>query len=96
MMTPVDAGFLVDHVASCGTGRDEVRSHDLLQRRHELFNRQLYRDFSVSVFMGEGAGEVNQDVDLAGLLHDAVEILVDGGIIEGVNDRRLRSCRRGP
>src|SRR5262249_28951148 len=79
------AGFLVDHVARCGTGRDEVRSYDRRQSGHELVDGQLHGDLSVPVLTGEWAGQVNKDVDIASLLRDIIEISVHGRVIKGVD-----------
>src|SRR5262250_131032 len=54
------------------------------------FNRQIHGILPISVLSRERTGSIDDDFDLASLLHDAVDILIDGGIIEGVNHGCVR------
>src|SRR6516225_4322563 len=81
-----DAGTLRDHAprrAACG---DELRSQNGLGD-HELRDGQVDRGLAVAVFGDAGSGRVELDVDPSGLLDDPVEVLVNGAVVEGVDDR---------
>jgi hypothetical protein len=77
-------------MARRGTGGDKARPYHCCERQHEVFHWQIHSVLAVSELLGERAGGIEDDVDLAPLLHNAVEVLIDGRVIEGVNYSRLR------
>jgi hypothetical protein len=83
-------GVLLHHVARGRPGGNKARLDHRRQWHHELLDRQLYRILSVPVLFGQWASGVEKDVDLARLVHDAVDVLVNGVVVERVN----RSCVR--
>jgi hypothetical protein len=81
---------LAHHVPRSRPRGDEQRPHDRRQRHHEFRGRQIHDVFPVAVLSREWPDGVEHDVDAPGPLRDAVQIFVDGGVIEGVNDCGVR------
>jgi len=67
-------------------GGDELRGQDGLGGQ-ELGDGQVDRGLAVAVFGDAGPGRVEFDVDSSGLLDDLVEVVVNGAVVEGVDDR---------
>jgi hypothetical protein len=67
--------------------RNELRLHNRLQRQHELFDLQVHRVLSVSVFIRQGPGGIEYDIDARGLPSDTVDARLNDFLIQGVNDR---------
>src|SRR5215470_13208253 len=84
-----DARMLLDHVTRCGTSCDKARPDHCVERHHELVDRQVHSELSVSILFGERAGCIENNVDLTRLLQDAIDILVDSHVIESVNGSRV-------
>ena len=81
-----DAGTLRDHSSRRTAGGDELRGQDGLGN-HEFRDGQVGRGLAVAVFDDAGSGGVELDVDSSGLLDDPVEVLVNGAVVEGADDR---------
>src|SRR5215467_6158031 len=81
-----DAGTLRDHAPRRTAGGDELRGQHGL-RGQELRDGQVDRGLAVAVFGDAGPGRVEFDVDSSGLLDDPVEVVVNGAVVEGVDDR---------
>ena len=90
-----DARALFNHVPRRCHRRDEIRLHDRRQRHHEFFNSQIRCVFSGSVFFHQRPGGIEHGVNVSSLRHDAIDIIINGSVIESVNHCRARAtaCR---
>ena len=67
--------------------------------QHESFQRQIHRVSSVAVLLRERSNGIERDVDPRGLADDAVDVLIDGCVIQRIDHRRVRTpavCRDLP
>src|SRR6516164_8622874 len=87
--------MLFHHVACGRTRRDELRLHHCCQWHHKFFDGQIHSVFPVSILFHKRSNGIEYDVDAPGLLHDALDVCVDGSVIEGVYHRRVRTAAGG-
>lgn len=54
---------------------------------------------AIAVLTHNGANRIESDVDAAGFFDDAIDVFLDGGIVERINHRHVRTaavCRDLP
>src|SRR5260370_7009011 len=77
------------------TRGDELRLHYGGHRCHELFDWQIDCQLSVPVLFYERSSGIEDDVDAPGLLCKAVDVLIDGGVIERVEHGHMSLAAGG-
>ena len=87
--------MLFHHVTRSRARRYELRLDDRFQWHHKFFDLEIGSVFSISILRRKRSHGIEYDVDAPDLVHDAVDVFVDGSVIEGISHCRVRTAAGG-